>query len=822
MRSIWVSAWLALGVAACGSDDPPAPGATASDPVTAIATPGAAAAAPAPAPGLIARVVIDGAPVAGAEVQVSDGSRPTLATAVTDRDGVARFEGLVRGPYELWARDGARVSALARVADARAPVELALAPGGRIAGEVVGDGALPANARVRLIPVDVDHAVRAAPLDARHQFAIDGVPRGRWRLHAEADGFVAVGADPTIVVGDAPGRAVVVKVSRAGVVSGTVVDPLGEPVRDATIVLHADGATGEVATPIAIADGVLRWVHPLAGRRLLPSHAFVRFGAPRKGHRPVECGGGHCGVDIGWIRGTIIHAAADGKVARIVRENRGEAGRMVVVEHAGGLSTYYLHMEEPRRDLAPGQLVRAGEPLGTMGETGAARGPHLHFAITQHEGGRRWFVNPEPVLEHAVVLPASWAFDPSPPDALTVAGVVGTLGAPANLPDARRFTTDAHGRFRIPGVMPGRYVASAFATAFAPGTSARFAVKTGAETADVAIALQAGILVEGRVTGRDGPIAGATVIATAGSGESAQQVAATTTSATGAYALTSLSGRVTLSVTAAGHGTTERAIAIPARGDDGLREDFTLVSEDARLRGQVLDADGGPPGVVRVRVVDGPTHSGQAVTDAAGRFEIRGVAAGRYVVELQADDHPTTRLALVADRFADIRLARSGRVRCAVRDARSGTALPGIRIEASGPDGRTASAVTDAQGVAELRALVVGAWTVRARAAGFAAIQRAVTVRPTAVPEDLRLELARGATITGVVRDRYGRRVAGATVTTEGATARCDADGTYRLVDLPPGPRWIEAELDGARGAVELDLEAGDDRPAVDVELRDP
>ncbi|MBA3821326.1 MAG: carboxypeptidase regulatory-like domain-containing protein, partial [Deltaproteobacteria bacterium] len=55
-----------------------------------------------PHPAITVRVVIDGAPAADATVSITDGSRPVLASARSDRDGGVAFPALPPGAYELW------------------------------------------------------------------------------------------------------------------------------------------------------------------------------------------------------------------------------------------------------------------------------------------------------------------------------------------------------------------------------------------------------------------------------------------------------------------------------------------------------------------------------------------------------------------------------------------------------------------------------------------------------------------------------------------------------------------------------------------------
>jgi hypothetical protein len=779
-----------------------------------------APAAPKPTNVLAVRVTANGAAKPSAEVNLSDGSRPTLATAITDHEGIARFEQLAPGAYEVWAREGTLVSNLARIDElaTKPEVALELAPGVAVRGQVTVDGIAeaPKSASITLVPVDVDHVIRVAAADANGKFSLAGVPAGKWRIEGALSGHVQA-QDQVVELKTKPLEApadpeLTVTMLRAGAVGGVVVDGNGTPVANATIVLRKQGA--QVMTTERFVSKQLRWVHPLAGRRLLPWGEFVRFGAPRAGARNAECGQGHCGVDIGSIRGTAIHAAADGEVTIAHVESRGEAGRAIAIDHGHGLKTYYMHLDTLRAGIEPGLRVRAGDALGTMGDTGAARGPHLHFALSQEREGRTWFLDPEPVLQHAVVLAQPRTLDPiDAADAKLIASIR-QPHAPTAEP-TRTFTTDSQGRYRVDGVGPGAYVAVAFAAALAPGSSESFTIRSGSDTSDVRITMHPGVLVQGRVVGRDGPLPGVSVIANAGTGESAAKVATTTTSAQGDFTLRALSGNITLAVSAPGYGVVERTLAL---GDYGprRREDFTLLVENAQLRGQVLMADGGAAANVNVRIVDGPTRK-QTTTDRAGRFTIDRAAAGNYVLEIAGGDFPATRAAAQSDRWTEIRLERGGGLRVDLRDARSYAALKDLAIEATGPGGASATATSDATGIAALRGLVPGTWTVRVRAKGFTQLTQTIQVRTAT--DDVRLMLSRSATLAGVVRDRRGARVANVRVFTDGISTTTDALGNFRLPDAPAGTYWLEAELDGVRGATKVSVDAGSERQTIEIEL---
>ena len=103
----------------------------------------------------------------------------------------------------------------------------------------------------------------------------------------------------------------------------------------------------------------------------------------------------HTGVDISSPTGTPVHVAADGVVT--FAQIEGGYGRLVIVEHGGGLKTYYAHLS--RFSVIAGQEVRRGEEVGRVGSSGKVTAPHLHYEV--RNGGTP--VNPYPYLKNAGV-----------------------------------------------------------------------------------------------------------------------------------------------------------------------------------------------------------------------------------------------------------------------------------------------------------------------------------------------------------------------------------------------------------------------------------
>lgn len=83
----------------------------------------------------------------------------------------------------------------------------------------------------------------------------------------------------------------------------------------------------------------------------------------------------HRGIDYSAPSGTEVRAVGDGIVTFAGWQNG--YGNVVEVEHRGDRSTLYAHLS--RIDVKKGERVSQGNPIGTVGATGWATGPHLHF-----------------------------------------------------------------------------------------------------------------------------------------------------------------------------------------------------------------------------------------------------------------------------------------------------------------------------------------------------------------------------------------------------------------------------------------------------------
>lgn len=151
-------------------------------------------------------------------------------------------------------------------------------------------------------------------------------------------------------------------------------------------------ASSSEAPPPSLSFAIYGYAFPVLGTHDFGSSG-ARFGAGRSGHT-------HQGQDVMAECGLPLVAARGGRVR--YSGYQGAAGNYLVIDGKGtGFDTAYMHLLEPS-PLQPGDLVRTGQPIGLVGETGNAQGCHLHFEIWTapgwYEGGSP--IDPLPYLEH--------------------------------------------------------------------------------------------------------------------------------------------------------------------------------------------------------------------------------------------------------------------------------------------------------------------------------------------------------------------------------------------------------------------------------------
>jgi murein DD-endopeptidase MepM/ murein hydrolase activator NlpD len=249
--------------------------------------------------------------------------------------------------------------------------------------------AVAADLEVSWRPSDL-RAGDVAILDVRgpgDNAALEGAVGGRpLTFYRDAHGWAAlVGFDVELAAGREPWRVEVREPGRAlRRASGTVrLRGRAFPVQRLTLPEAMVDLDPETERKALAEQQVLRSLYRTLTPERLWRGAFVR---PVAGNEPGSGFGSrriingrprapHTGTDYAGSRGAPVVAVNDGRVALV-----GEfffPGRLVVVDHGLGVYTLYFHLDEIRVEM--GDRLARGQTLGTLGSTGRATGPHLHF-----------------------------------------------------------------------------------------------------------------------------------------------------------------------------------------------------------------------------------------------------------------------------------------------------------------------------------------------------------------------------------------------------------------------------------------------------------
>ena len=146
------------------------------------------------------------------------------------------------------------------------------------------------------------------------------------------------------------------------------------------------GRTGEYSLSIAVGPTI---AFPVSGTKAVPGSFW---GASRDGGKRS-----HEGVDIFAPKGTPAVASADGVITGVKEEGIG--GKVVWLRPTGkDYYLYYAHLD--KQLVQEGQIVRQGDVVGTVGNTGNARNTpsHLHFGVYMNHGP----VDPYPFINKEV------------------------------------------------------------------------------------------------------------------------------------------------------------------------------------------------------------------------------------------------------------------------------------------------------------------------------------------------------------------------------------------------------------------------------------
>jgi hypothetical protein len=219
---------------------------------------------------------------------------------------------------------------------------------------------------------------------------------------ARSGAWHAIGAVPVDSTGPVAALVIVTRASgRADTLRSSVEPPPLPPPSEQLAVAPRFGQPLDAATQARVAresaralavgrrahEAPARWTEPFLAPRA--SEVTSTFGTGRTFNGRVASR--HLGVDFRGAVGAPIRATNRGVVALVDRFYLG--GRVVYIDHGGGVVTGYLHLS--RALVAAGDTVQRGQTIGHVGATGRVTGPHLHW--TARYGSLT--VNPMDLLE---------------------------------------------------------------------------------------------------------------------------------------------------------------------------------------------------------------------------------------------------------------------------------------------------------------------------------------------------------------------------------------------------------------------------------------
>lgn len=708
-----------------------------------------------------------GAPLRGVEVEAVAASDPLPVGARTNADGTALLDRTSAGPWQLTARAPGYEDAVGRAEHDGESVTLTLRKLGSLEVRVRDVADKPAAAARVLLAGATLWPPRSAETDGNGGVRIGSLAAGTYELRA-TKGDAASPIELGVVLGRGEKKAIDLRLVRGRFLGVRVTDG------------NADGADAIAGARVTLAEGE---ISPFPIEATTDASGRARLGP--------------------FAPGTATLAArADGFVARsalIVGDPSPGETRIALVR-AGALSGRVLDVRGRPVDGATLEIVGT-DPTGgpIVDDPRRARFQAAHFAamlpgsaplVSAGELG----VVPGPVPS----IPRAIASFPTAPGSADEA-------APA---DPGTWVTRSDGTFSLSPASPGRVRVVVHHPQYVDAQSDVLTLAPGGR-ASVEVTMHEGGVLEGRVLdARDEPVAGARVSVSAIRGTLERS---SRTASDGTFAFAALPETVSVGVSASDQEMPDfrTTIDIP----EGGHEQLSIRLPPARdpILVTVMDEREAPIGNAQVTVTSLSTDSllrSTVFTSVDGQAQVKGARGLPLRIEVKAPSRAPR--AVTTDGAQDalrIELDPAERAYGEVFAASGGDAIAGAEVVLY-TDLGARRATTDAHGAFTLNELCSGVAALRVRAAGYAPIDRTLTLPDTAGRRPYgvaRIEMTTEGIAEGDVVDAHGAPVVGARVARDhvptwllvGSSPRdlavTDAQGHFRLGELPEGAVTLEA-----------------------------
>ncbi|MDB4957700.1 MAG: hypothetical protein JWO36_5269 [Myxococcales bacterium] len=749
---------------------------------------------------------------AGSAQPVDAGARGDTGTVVgtpTGPDGRFMLDGLEPGRYRLRVTGPGLLAAEVRYVPVPSDaVRIVVARQVTIEGTVTDGGKPVASAQIG-IRGDAIGGTIETKTDPQGAFHMPNLPEGRYQVYAWQSALAA----RTIRVnrlGAGPFPPVELRLEAGAIVVGRVVDRAEGTGLVAAIELRPSGDDQAPRYARSGEDGVFRIEGVPNGRWI--ADAFSPGYLSPSG---LELEAGRGIPELALVRGGTI----EGRI--LDADGNAIAGAAVRALTAGANPVEYSQqVDEDRLRRFSG---RTSAPLPSS--AGPAADPQ--FIARGELGVMVGAIPPIPLPGAQLAQPAALV------DSTGLAGEPPPL--PADPTRASIWTTGIDGRYRIRGVAKGKVTVLAQAPSFAEARSKPVSIAQGEVLSKVDIVLAAGTMIIGKVTDQHGaPVVGASLALQPEVGATIEGFA----DGDGEYKLGPVTGKVELRANAYGHVDVRRELELPpSKGTTPVehREDIVLAAADAILAGTLDDETGATVSGAHLEVMGGGGEGRHAVVGADGTFMIEMLPPGRLRVRVEHPAYPIDELDAIASTTGErsrLKLPLGGGIEGAILDNASSAPIASISITASGPAAATAETTTDKDGRWKLFPLKTGHWRLEVKQPGYLTQTREVDVPKARTPgatsvRDIRIDLGRGALVGGTVRDSRGLRIANAHIIVKLANGSgapvegdTDAQGEFRLHDVPTGEISVTATSGDRGGSTRVTLRAGDEVLGLSIDVK--